>query len=82
MCTCGSDIVVRVNAKCDDRCIVGVTSNLGDEERNGYVPYNLSIGGGDYIKFKYCANCGRIQNFKPLSENGAREAILGDEYVD
>ncbi len=31
-------------------------------DKEGYVPYNLGIGGGDYIEFNLCLDCGRIQS--------------------
>lgn len=29
----------------------------------GYVPNDIGIGGGDYIEFSYCLDCGQIQNW-------------------
>lgn len=40
---------------------------------NGYVPYGLNIGGGDYITFQYCLNCGTIQGKFPITEEQVRE---------
>lgn len=54
---CGND-VISVSAKTDDRFCMngdGVTSY------HGYVPYDLGIGGGDYMTFKFCPQCGQIQ---------------------
>ena len=35
------------------------------------MPHTLNIGGGDYIEFTYCAECGKIQddNFPILQED-------------
>jgi len=33
-----------------------------DEIIKGYVPHDFNIGGGDYIDFRYCLDCGRIQD--------------------
>ncbi len=44
-------------------------------EINGYVPYDLNIGGGDYIEFKYCLDCGQIQGTFPISEKCVQDAI-------
>lgn len=32
----------------------------------GYVPGGIGIGGGDYIEFCYCLECGRIQGKWPV----------------
>ena len=62
-CTkCGSDHLANVVAKCSDRCFYQV----GDHEEDGYVPSDVGIGGGDYIDFKYCLNCGQIQGSFPV----------------
>jgi hypothetical protein len=37
----------------------------GDYSTDGYVPSGLGIGGGDYIDFKLCLNCGQIQDTWP-----------------
>jgi hypothetical protein len=39
------------------------------KDYNDYPPYHLGIGGGDYIKFSFCANCGQIQGTWPLNLN-------------
>ena len=46
-----------VNAKCNDMCDIETYS---EQYYDGYVPYSLGIGGGDYISFKFCADCGKI----------------------
>lgn len=61
-CVCGSERIVEVSGKVSDSCFV----RQGDDEHEGYVPYGMGIGGGDYIEFDYCLDCGRIQ---PDGEN-------------
>lgn len=47
-CKCGSSRIAEINAKC----------------KHGYVPHDMGIGGGDYIRFEYCLDCGvMIGNF-------------------
>lgn len=58
---CDSNRVASVSAKCSDMCDV----SIGDEEHDGYVPEGLGIGGGDYISFSYCLDCGTIQGSFP-----------------
>jgi len=61
--TCGSDRVCSLSGKCSD--MFGLT--LGDLEiDNDYVPDDFGIGGGDYIRFDHCLDCGKIQGDFPL----------------
>ena len=62
---CASDNVFRLNAKCDDRCDVRTPT----KEYEGYVPYHLGVGGGDYVNFSVCADCGQMQGRWPKDLN-------------
>lgn len=64
---CSSIRIFSINAKCSDLC--NVVSNTG-LEHDGYVPENIGIGGGDYVEFDYCIDCGQIQGQFPISFNG------------
>ena len=55
---CKSQSIMDVNGKCSDMY-------CGDYSKDGYVPRDLGIGGGDYIRFKFCLNCGQIQDKFP-----------------
>lgn len=59
---CNSERVASVGGKTSDMCFV----SLGNKEHDGYVPYKMNIGGGDYIEFQYCLDCGQIQGEFPL----------------
>jgi hypothetical protein len=59
---CKRNRVLTVNAKCSDCCDV----HFDDNECSGYVPYDLNIGGGDYITFDFCLDCGQIQAEFPI----------------
>lgn len=59
---CDSEILVHISAKCSD--MFGLS--VGDHQYDGYVPYGINIGGGDYIDFCYCATCGKIQGNFPI----------------
>ena len=61
MC-CDNARVASVSGKTSDLCFTSV----GERESDGYVPYDMGIGGGDYISFTYCLNCGKIQGDWPL----------------
>ncbi len=39
---------------------------VNEKSKDGYVPGDLGIGGGDYIEFDYCLDCGQIQGTFPL----------------
>jgi hypothetical protein len=60
---CNSERVAQISAKCDDMFY----QTIKGKEMNGYVPLDMGIGGGDYLEFKYCLDCGQIQGTFPLS---------------
>lgn len=60
--SCNCSKLIEVRAKCNDLCYINVQ---GYPDYNGYVP-GLNIGSGDYIDFKYCYECGKIQADWPL----------------
>ena len=47
-------MIIRINAKCDDRCYI----EFEETECNDYVPRGIGIGGGDYISLNIDANTG------------------------
>lgn len=59
---CNSNRVVSISGKCDDRFFASSNGNQYD----GYVPYDLGIGGGDNIDFDLCLECGQIQGEFPM----------------
>ena len=59
---CGSDRTASMSAKCSDCCFV----KIGSGEKSGYVPRDMGIGGGDYVKFHWCLDCGHIQGEWPV----------------
>lgn len=61
---CSSDRIFSINAKCSDLCF----SRYKGDEKDGYVPDGFGIGGGDYVEFKHCLNCGQIQDGFPKKE--------------
>lgn len=79
-CECGSERIAEVSGKCSDQCSI----QLGDFSRDDYVPSDMGIGGGDYLNFSYCLDCGRIQGTFPLDQTELEETELdpdGDEYL-
>ena len=72
MCkNCKSKRILSVNAKCSDLCWVRYPSG---KEEDGYVPDipNISTpeGGGDYVEFDLCLDCGQIQGKWPVKSLG------------
>lgn len=59
---CKSERLLTISAKCSDLCFCEINNKKDD----GYVPSDAGIGGGDYVKFTYCLNCGQIQGEFPL----------------
>ena len=60
---CESKRILMLSAKCSDL----FHAYIGDKEINGYVPNNLNIGGGDYVEFNSCLDCGKIQGEFPVN---------------
>jgi hypothetical protein len=60
--SCDSERVADINAKCGDL----VTGGLVTKSFNGEVPEGFGIGGGDYVNFCFCLDCGKIQGDFPL----------------
>lgn len=59
---CKSERILTVRAKCNDM----FSWEVDDQECHGYVPRDLGIGGGDYVKFQLCLNCGQLQGEFPI----------------
>lgn len=74
-CKCGSERLVEVAGKTSDLCSLmykGVN-------REGYLPSGIGIGGGDYMEFTYCLDCGTIQGKFPISYDATNEAFNLEE---
>jgi hypothetical protein len=62
---CGSSRILDFSAKCSD--LSG--GSIGNRGWDGYVPNDLGIGGGDYVEFKLCLDCGQAVGEWPLPES-------------
>lgn len=69
--SCKSERILGLSAKCSDCCSFSYVDVTG----NGYVPADLNIGGGDYVEFKYCLECGQIQDQFPISQEVVESAL-------
>jgi len=59
---CEHERTMTVGAKVNDGCSI----TLDDQRHVGYVPDMLNIGGGDYLEFEVCADCGQMMGRWPL----------------
>ena len=59
---CYNGRILSVCGKTSDMCFC----EIDGKEEDGYVPEDCGIGGGDYVEFKVCLNCGQIQGEFPL----------------
>lgn len=71
-CKCGSERIASVSAKCSDCCCVKYSPE--DEYKDGYVPSDMGIGGGDYVEFEWCLDCGLIQGDFPVQTETNEES--------
>jgi hypothetical protein len=62
---CKSERTARLGSKSSDLNMVCI----GNKEHDGYVPYGLGIGGGDYVEFDWCLDCGQIQGTFPRPQH-------------
>ena len=71
---CNSKRIAFINGKTSDMC----QFQYEDIDKDGYVPQGIIIGDdgyGDYIRFHFCLDCGKIQGNFPISDNQVEEAV-------
>ena len=56
-CNLKEATIAVVSAKTSDCCSIAFPNY---SESSGYVSRDIGIGGGDYISFRYCMNCGLL----------------------
>jgi hypothetical protein len=70
--------ILTITAKSSD------LNSLSYKDKNGkvtegksysYVPYNIGIGGGDYVELDIDMETGQIQNWKPVSDAQVLKAL-------
>ncbi len=72
---CNNNQILRFGAKCSDLFDATYQAATGPIDYSGYVPYNLNIGGGDYIELAICMNCGQTQGTFPVPEETVIEKL-------
>ena len=75
MSCCESSQYVHVSGKTSDMCNV----NMGEIEHDGYVPEGMNIGGGDYLSFSFCINCGQMSGTWPI-ENSPLKDLVDEKF--
>jgi hypothetical protein len=75
---CGSDRIMSASAKCSDLGRVSLKNTSPPIKRQGYIPGDLNIGGGDYLKIDVCLDCGQFQGKWPITDALAISRIKGE----
>lgn len=70
-CSCPSNRTAVINAKVDDQFTIGTSKVSYD----GYVPRDINLGRGDYLKFHLCLDCGKIKGTWPVTDEQLQYAI-------
>lgn len=66
-------MTIQVVAKCSDCCTTSVPEL--SLEKQGSVPRELGIGGGDYIRLVIDTTTGEVDGWIPLTPLDLREAL-------
>ena len=74
---CQSKRTATVTAKCSDCCSVALDSS--EQFSDGYAPDDMNIGGGDYVNFSFCLDCGQLQGEWPLAQTEVEKAVTTSE---
>jgi hypothetical protein len=69
---------MSISAKCSDQ----FEAQMGDLDYDGDVPRDLGIGGGDYVRFDYCLECGQLQGDFALPLTDIEESAIVDKDED
>ena len=62
---CESNRIMSISGKCSDL----FNAEFKGKEHSGYVTREVGIGGGDYITFDFCLECGCIQDQFPKEDH-------------
>ena len=61
---CESDRILGVGAKCNDIWAVAFSG----VSQVDYAPRDVGLGGGDYLDFQICLDCGKVQGDFPIED--------------
>lgn len=71
---CESKRILTLSAKCSDACFV----EYDELEKDGYVPWDIGIGGGDYVEIEVCMECGQLQGHFPVDDEDIENSMKGE----
>ena len=69
---CGSPRMLIMNSRCCDQFFV----KLNGHRHAGMVLDGLGIGGGEYVGFDLCLDCGQVQGKFPVPKTDLEEGKL------
>ena len=72
---CGSNRIATICSKARDLSYL----TYRNVEHDGYLPDGFGIGGGDYVEFHWCLECGKIQGKFPITDESIEE-YYNDEW--
>jgi len=72
---CDGERVINASGRCED----SFTASIDNNEYEGSVPKDLGIGGGEFIEFEYCLDCGQIQGDFPLGKTKLERSSDDDD---
>ena len=71
-CKCGSNRIADISGKSSDCNSIGI-SGTNVNVHSEYVPRDMEIGGGDYLRFSFCMDCGQMQGTFPIPKTELEE---------
>ena len=76
--SCRSNRIVSICSKASD------LHNLRyrNLDHDGYLLNGFGIGGGDYVEFDFCLECGKIQGNFPITDESIAEQYNEDRFDD
>ena len=75
---CNNPKIANIRAKCSDK----FSLTMKNLKYTGYVPKDIGLGEGDYVKFEICLSCGKLQAFNSpdleefIADNEEKRACL------
>ena len=69
---CNGENILSIGGKTGDLC----SGELQGIDFEGGVPEGFNLGGGDYLQFKLCIDCGQVQGEFPITDDAVNEAKM------
>ena len=73
---CGTPRILSCQGKCSDMFDATYHGSSGKEYQGYVAQLDILGGGGDYLEFKVCLDCGQMQGKFPVTDAELREANL------